>query len=131
MTEEGQAFVRMILDAQYERFGFENEDWNTILDHLYSVFFDLSGLNNPPVEHWEDVDPPPPDLGTYRVTATPSLNVRTGPGTTHPLAGTLAPGHQVKPIVIREISSRETWLQIGPDRWVAYLYNGAKYLQQL
>lgn len=64
--------------------------------------------------------PVPPKSG-YRVEATSPVNIRNGPGTHHEIVGSLKGGEQFE---VLDLGGTEIWLQIGANRWAAFVTGG-------
>jgi len=54
-----------------------------------------------------------------------TLNIRSGPGVQYPAVGRLQQGEQVSILRL----AGDTWAQIGPDRWCAFVYGQDIYLE--
>jgi hypothetical protein len=64
---------------------------------------------------------PPPSKTGYRIEVTASVNVRKGPSTNHEVVGSLNVGEQFE---VLDLAGGEIWLQIGTNRWAAYITGG-------
>lgn len=53
------------------------------------------------------------------------LRVRNGPGVNYGHLRDLVEGDEIE---IQDIDGKEVWLKIGPDEWVALVYNGTRYV---
>lgn len=84
-------------------------------------------IEPPPIEQLPEGLPEFPDLPRARVTVS-ALNMRKGPGVTAPRVGWLNQGDVVYVVGATQLGS-DIWLRIGHEQWVAYIYQGERYLE--
>ncbi len=84
-------------------------------------------IEPPPIEQPPEGLPEFPDLPQARVTVD-TLNMRKGPGVSAPRVGWLNQGDVVYVIGAAQLGS-DIWLRIGHEQWIAYIYQGERYLE--
>lgn len=98
-------------------------------------------LNLPGMKFWELLSgvpvPPAPTVPspidfphTYRVVAHPSLRVRSGPGVSYPIKGYVYNGQRVQVMEVLK-QGENYWGRVGPDSWIATIYNGVFYVESV
>lgn len=94
-------------------------------------FMGMYNLADLPVAEQPPHDPgpqPTPEAVSYRVVA-PCLHAFCSPGLNNTIVGELLHGEVVQLVDIA--GTDEVWVQIDPERWVLYAYNGRKFLERV
>ena len=99
--------------------------WNGTADSLYK----FAGINvlEPPIE--QPQNPPETILtGALRFKALRPVNIRKSPTTASSDVGDIAAGQILTAL---NVGGDSSWVQIGPDKWVAVKHNGTEYLRKV